>query len=92
MRTPNAAYATSQRDPVHFKRVLTRAVLLPLVLTALLSVLFLWQIGRLLAASQWVDHTDEVIAQAPLTAVVGWSRMLRAGKLDPENRERALGN
>jgi len=49
MRTPNAAYATSQRDPVHFKRALARAVLLPLVLTALLSVLFLWQIGRLLA-------------------------------------------
>lgn len=51
----------NQKD---FQRILIRAILLPVVLVALVAGIFLWQISRLLAAAQWVDHTNQVIAQA----------------------------
>ncbi|MCM3871152.1 MAG: CHASE3 domain-containing protein, partial [Pyrinomonadaceae bacterium] len=54
----------TQTNPTHFKRILTRAVLLPLVLMALLSMFFLWQISNLLSAAQAVEQTDEVISKA----------------------------
>lgn len=60
MRTP----VTHHTDPASFRRLLQRAILLPLILTAILAGLFLWQISRLLSAAEWVEHTDEVIAQA----------------------------
>jgi signal transduction histidine kinase len=47
-----------------FKRRLTSAIALPLVLLLLLSGVSIWQITRLLSAMQWVDHTDQVIARA----------------------------
>jgi len=49
---------------VRFNRLLTQAALLPLLLMALLSGLLIWQIATLLAAFEWVRHTDTVIAQA----------------------------
>ncbi|MGH9943299.1 MAG: CHASE3 domain-containing protein [Pyrinomonadaceae bacterium] len=55
---------STHADPATFRRRLTLAVLLPLVLMAVLAGLFLWQISRLLSASQWVEHTDKVIARA----------------------------
>jgi signal transduction histidine kinase/CHASE3 domain sensor protein len=47
-----------------FQRKLTSAIALPSVLLLLFSGVSLWQINRLLLALQWVDHTDQVIAQA----------------------------
>lgn len=55
---------STQIDPTDFKRMLTRAILLPLFLAAALAGVFFWQINRLLAAARWVEHTDEVIARA----------------------------
>jgi PAS domain S-box-containing protein len=64
MRTTEPRPSAPRPDAAAFKRTLTRAVLLPLVLTAALAGLFLWQISRLLDATRWVEHTDEVISQA----------------------------
>ncbi|MBU7582660.1 MAG: CHASE3 domain-containing protein [Nostoc sp. TH1S01] len=47
-----------------FRRRLTSAIALPSVLLLLFSGVSLWQVNRLLSALQWVDHTDQVIAQA----------------------------
>ncbi|MGB8510820.1 MAG: CHASE3 domain-containing protein [Pyrinomonadaceae bacterium] len=49
-----------------FRRTLVRAIVFPLLLMALLAGALLWQINRMLTLSQWVEHTDEVIAQANL--------------------------
>jgi PAS domain S-box-containing protein len=67
MRTFNPEPTIAQADPVHFRRILTRSVLLPLILMALLAALFLWQISRLLSAAQAVEQTDAVISQANVT-------------------------
>ncbi|GFE70154.1 CHASE3 domain-containing protein [Chroococcus sp. FPU101] len=50
-----------------FRRRLTRAIALPLGLLSLLSGVSIWQIGWLLSALRWVDHTDQVISQANYT-------------------------
>lgn len=47
-----------------FRRKLTSSIALPIFLLLLLSGASIWQITRLLSAMQWVDHTDQVIAQA----------------------------
>ncbi|MBE9157280.1 CHASE3 domain-containing protein [Nodosilinea sp. LEGE 06152] len=47
-----------------FRRRLTRAIALPVVLLLLLSGISIWQITRLLSALEWVDHTGRVISQA----------------------------
>ncbi len=47
-----------------FRRMLTRAVVVPPVLMLMLAGALLWQIMNLLDTAQWVDHTDQVIAQA----------------------------
>jgi CHASE3 domain sensor protein len=47
-----------------FRRTLVRAISLPVFLLIMLALIFLWQLNSLLAAAQWVDHTDQVIAQA----------------------------
>ncbi|MDQ3819178.1 MAG: CHASE3 domain-containing protein, partial [Acidobacteriota bacterium] len=47
-----------------FKRTLTRAGVMPLVLIAVLAGVLFWQINYLLDTVRWVDHTDQVIAQA----------------------------
>lgn len=53
-----------QISPADFRWILVRAVLLPLVLSAALAGLFLWQINRLTTTARSVEHTDEVISQA----------------------------
>jgi PAS domain S-box-containing protein len=50
-----------------FKNLFREAIVLPLSLTVMLSIIFFWQIQSLRSASQWVDHTDQIIAQANLT-------------------------
>jgi PAS domain S-box-containing protein len=54
-------------EPAKFRRKLILSVLLPLLLMVLLAGLFLWQISQLIEATNWVDHTDEVISQANIT-------------------------
>ena len=64
MPPPKPPHSVPLHDAAALRRTLTRAVLLPLVLTAALAGLFLWQITRLLDATRWVEHTDEVISQS----------------------------
>jgi signal transduction histidine kinase/CHASE3 domain sensor protein len=49
---------------VSFKRRLIEAIALPVLLMLLLAGVSIWQISRLLFVMQWVEHTDQVIAQA----------------------------
>lgn len=51
-------------DRRKLKLVLRRAVLLPLLLLALVSVILLVQIYRMSEASNWAAHTNAVIAEA----------------------------
>jgi signal transduction histidine kinase/CHASE3 domain sensor protein len=55
-----------QRTPTHmsFRRRLINTIALPVSLMLLLAGVSIWQISRLLWAIQWVEHTDQVIAQA----------------------------
>jgi len=46
------------------RRSLSQSVVLPVILAGAVATLFLWQIGLLLDASGWVDHTDSVIAES----------------------------
>ena len=46
------------------RRVLLRAILLPIVLMAVLAGSFFWLITSLQDATNWVEHTDQAIAQA----------------------------
>lgn len=50
-----------------FRRRLTRVITLPIVLLLSLAGISVWQTARLLTALQWVDHTDQVIAEANWT-------------------------
>lgn len=54
-------------EPINFKRILNRAVLLPFLLMAGLSGVLILQIGYLLSVTRWVDHTDQVIAKSHQT-------------------------
>lgn len=47
-----------------FRRRLLRVIALPVILMLLLAGISIWQIGRLLSAMQWLEHTDQVIAEA----------------------------
>ncbi len=51
-------------DQKEFKRILARAVVLPLLLMAVVAAVLLWQISGLLTSTRWVEHTDRVIAEA----------------------------
>ena len=51
-------------DPERFRRVVWRAVALPVILMVALAGLLLWQIQRLMETAEWVEHTDRVIAAA----------------------------
>lgn len=53
-----------QRSQSPFRRSLTRAIALPIVLLLLLAGVSIWQITRLLSALRWVEHTSQVISQA----------------------------
>lgn len=46
------------------RRVLLRAILLPIVLMAVLAGSFFWLITSLQDATSWVEYTDQTIAQA----------------------------
>jgi len=54
-------------NPDNFRRFLRRAVALPLVLVALLTIVLVWQIADLLAGSRREAHANAVSAQANLT-------------------------
>jgi PAS domain S-box-containing protein len=62
--TSSPEVSQNQLDPATFKRILTRAVVLPLVLLALLSGLFYWQIKRLLDTASLAEHSDQVLSKA----------------------------
>lgn len=47
-----------------FKRQITNAIALPVVLLLSLAGVFIWQINWLLSSLQWVEHTNEVISNA----------------------------
>src|SRR5580692_3806663 len=49
---------------VDIRRLVLRAVVVPLLLMALVAGWLSWQIGRLMDAARWVDRTDRIIAQA----------------------------
>lgn len=54
-------------SPAHqarFNRILLRAVLLPMAIMLVASVVLAALVSRLLTLSNWVDHTDKVIAEA----------------------------
>ncbi|MBC7806504.1 MAG: response regulator [Akkermansiaceae bacterium] len=53
-------------NETRFNRLLSRATLLPLLLLVALAGLLIWQILSLLRAFEWVQHTNQVIAQAYL--------------------------
>ncbi|CAA9255290.1 diguanylate cyclase/phosphodiesterase (GGDEF & EAL domains) with PAS/PAC sensor(s) [uncultured Coleofasciculus sp.] len=48
----------------NFKRRLTLALTLPLLLMSLLAAILFGQINHLTSSMQWVNHTDQVISQA----------------------------
>src|SRR5689334_2935946 len=50
-----------------FKRKIFSTIGLPIILLLSLSGISIWQINRLLSVMNWVEHTDQVIAQAHLT-------------------------
>src|SRR6187200_3398824 len=58
---------TAPNDQTSFRRMLTRAIVLPLILMSTLTGALLWQISHLLSVTRWVDHADRVIAQAQHT-------------------------
>ena len=56
-----------QVGQIQFRRALTRAFALPVLALALLTAVLIWQLNALLIDTRWVDHTDQVIAQAQTT-------------------------
>jgi len=54
----------SQISQKNFRRRLTRALVLPLLLMIILAASLIAQIAQLTSVMQWVSHTDEVIAKA----------------------------
>ena len=56
--------AISEVRDSHFRRTLTRAIALPALLLLALLGIFLWLLSAMLSATQWIDHTDQVLAQA----------------------------
>ena len=57
----------SQISPTNFKRRLTLALALPLLLMSILAASLIGQVSHLTSVMEWVNHTDRVIAQANLT-------------------------
>lgn len=47
-----------------FNRIVARAFLIPLGVMVAASILLAWIVSHLLTVTNWVDHTDKVIAQA----------------------------
>ncbi len=57
----------AQISQTNFRRRLTLALALPLVLMSLLAASLIGQVNHLTSVMQWVNHTDQVIAQANYT-------------------------
>ena len=47
-----------------FKSLLRRVIVVPMVVTAALAGLLLWETFDLNKSMQWVDHTDQVLDQS----------------------------
>ena len=47
-----------------FKSLLRRVIVIPMVVTAALAALLLWESFDLNRSLQWVDHTDQVLDQS----------------------------
>ena len=47
-----------------FKSLLRRVIVVPMVVTAVLAGLLLWETFDLNKSMQWVDHTDRVLDQS----------------------------
>jgi CHASE3 domain sensor protein len=47
-----------------FRSLLRRVIVIPMVLTAALAGLLLWESFDLNRSLQWVDHTDQVLDQS----------------------------
>jgi signal transduction histidine kinase len=56
-----------QEREARFRGIVRRAFLLPIGAMILASVLLAWLVGYLLTLTNWVDHTDQAIAQAHLS-------------------------
>ncbi|MDB6122496.1 MAG: hypothetical protein JWQ71_1489 [Pedosphaera sp.] len=52
---------------IRFKRIVRRAFLLPIGVMIVASIVLAWLVGYLLTVTNWVDHTDRVLAQANLS-------------------------
>lgn len=50
--------------PFSVKRLVTRAVILPLLLAAVVAGLFAWQVDYLLATNRAVEHSDDIVDRA----------------------------
>lgn len=49
---------------IELQRMLVRWILIPVAAVSVLAGIWLWEISRLLASAQWVDHADRLISQA----------------------------
>lgn len=49
-------------EPKHFRVLLRRALILPLLVMAVLAGVLLWESYDLRGSMEWVDHTDQVIS------------------------------
>jgi len=56
------AVVSSSVEQATFRRTLNQALLFPLLAIALLVVVFLLQLSALLYTTNWVDHTNQVLA------------------------------
>jgi len=54
----------SHAHEASFNRIVRRTFLLPMAVLAVGSILLAWLVSHLLGLTNWVDHTDRVIAQA----------------------------
>lgn len=61
MSTPSQL---TREQEASFKRIVGRAVLVPIAVMLVASVLLAWLVSHLLSVTNWVDHTDKVIAKA----------------------------
>ena len=52
--------------PPEFKRLMTRAVVFPLLLAIIIAGVFVWQVAELLQSDAAISRSDQIIAQAHL--------------------------
>ncbi|HZV33425.1 MAG TPA: CHASE3 domain-containing protein, partial [Verrucomicrobiae bacterium] len=54
----------TREQEASFKRIVGRAVLVPIAVMLVASILLAWLVSHLLSVTNWLDHTDQVIAKA----------------------------